>query len=294
VALVALGAVAAVVVLVSGALSDGGARSASPTSTVASTAPTTPTLAAVTSPDQLTAPTGAADTAAELTAVERGLRTADRDPARLAPLGWRQQLAYGALSNHPDWLADVLAALPDDVRSIVTANHDASTALSSPDLGPTPTSLPDWTILTPPPADVLLADYHEAETASGVPWPYLAAIHFVETRMGRIHGNSPAGAQGPMQFIPPTWAAYGQGGNVNDDRDAIFAAGRFLADHGGAADMDRALYAYNPSRSYVAAIDAYAGLMRSDARAYDGFYWWQVYYTTTSGTVRLPEGWHGT
>ena len=292
--LVVLGAAAVVIVLVTGVLSDGGVRSASPGGTVASTAPTTTTLVPITSPDQLAAPTGAADTAAELAAVERGLRTADRDPARLTTLGWRQQLAYGALSNHPDWLADVLGVLPDDVRPIVTANHDASTALSSPDLGPTPTSLPDWTILTPPAVDVLLADYREAEAGSGVPWPYLAAIHFVETRMGRIHGNSSAGAQGPMQFIPSTWAAYGQGGNVNDDHDAIIAAGRFLAAHGGPGDMDRALFAYNPSTSYVAAIDAYAGLMRADARAYDGYYWWQVYATTTSGTVRLPEGWHRT
>ena len=112
--------------------------------------------------------------------------------------------------------------------------------------------------------------------------------------MGRIHGNSSAGAQGPMQFIPSTWAAYGQAGNVNDDHDAILAAGRFLAAHGGSADMDRALFAYNPSTSYVSAVDGYARLMRADPRAYDGYYWWQVYYTTTSGTVRLPEGWHGT
>jgi membrane-bound lytic murein transglycosylase B len=110
--------------------------------------------------------------------------------------------------------------------------------------------------------------------------------------MGRIHGNSPVGAQGPMQFIASTWGAYGNGGDVNDDHDAILAAGRFLADHGGNADIDGALFAYNPSDAYVAAIKDYAGVIAADARAYDGYYAWQVYVTTTEGTRWLPEGWH--
>jgi membrane-bound lytic murein transglycosylase B len=186
----------------------------------------------------------------------------------------------------------VLAALPPDVRPIVETNHDAAVRLESPSLGPTPTEPPDWTIRTPRPAVELLADYREAEARSGVPWYYLAAIHFVETRMGRIHGNSSAGAQGPMQFIPSTWAAYGAGGDVNDDHDSILAAGRLLADRGGAGAIDAALYAYNPSHDYVAAVDDYARVMAADARAYDGFHAWLVYVTTTSGTQWLPEGWH--
>jgi membrane-bound lytic murein transglycosylase B len=61
-----------------------------------------------------------------------------------------------------------------------------------------------------------------------VPWQYLAAVNFVETKFGRIRGTSIAGAQGPMQFLPSNWKQYGKGGDINSDRDAIAAAARFL------------------------------------------------------------------
>ena len=283
--------------LASACSGSGGPDAASPRTARGATPAAAPTTAAVpittviTSPDQLTAPTSAAETAAVLTRVERALRTDGGDPARRLALGWEQQLAYGALSQHPDWLDAVIAAMPEELRSTVATNRDASVQLTSPDLGPTPTSPPDWTILTPPRPAVLVGYYKEAEAQFGVRWQYLAAIHFVETRMGRIHGNSSAGAQGPMQFIPSTWAAYGNGGDVNDNRDAILGAGRYLAASGGTTNIDRALYAYNPSTHYVAAIKDYADVMIADARAYDGYYAWQVYVTTTAGTMRLPEGW---
>ena len=167
----------------------------------------------------------------------------------------------------------------------------AGAALTSPGLGAPPTALPDWTILAPRPPDVLLGYYREAEVSSGIPWAYLAAIHFVETRMGRIHGNSPAGAQGPMQFVPSTWADYGEGEDINDDRAAILAAGRYLRAAGGPTDMDTALFAYNHSSSYVDAIKLYAGVMLQSPPAYYGYYSWQVYVQTTDGVTRLPEGW---
>jgi membrane-bound lytic murein transglycosylase MltF len=141
----------------------------------------------------------------------------------------------------------------------------------------------------PEPVDVLLDAYRDAEAEFGIPWQYLAAIHLVETRLGRIRGNSSSGAQGPMQFIPSTWEAFGEG-DVNDNRDAILAAGRYLKAAGGPANMDKAIFAYNHDDGYVTAVKAYAQNMLDDPRAYDGYYQWQVYYRTVNGTVLLPEG----
>jgi hypothetical protein len=271
---------------------DGGGRagSASAERTTASPAPTT--VHVVGSPDALTPPRDAAAAARVLTRVETALRGDDRRPEVLRTLGWEQQLAYRALGAHPDWVAPVVAAVPPELAPVVTANVGAGTGLGG--ITAPQASLPDWTILTPKPAAELRGYYDEAQAASGIPWAYLAAVHFVETRMGRIHGNSSAGAQGPMQFIPSTWAAYGAGGDIDSDHDAILAAGRFLAATGGPSDMDRALFAYNHSQAYVAAVEAYARVMLADPRAYDGYYQWQVYYSTTSGVVRLPEGYRAT
>ena len=122
--------------------------------------------------------------------------------------------------------------------------------------------LPRWRIVEPPPATELLGYYKLAQRRSGVPWTYLAAIHLVETRMGRIRGTSTAGARGPMQFLPSTWDLYGAGGDINDPRDAILAAARLLKHHGAPGDMAEALWHYNPSDSYVGAVLEYAGTMR--------------------------------
>jgi soluble lytic murein transglycosylase-like protein len=148
---------------------------------------------------------------------------------------------------------------------------------------------PHWRIVAPPPPRVLLAYFHEAGAAYRIPWQYLAAIELVETRMGRIHGLSPAGAQGPMQFMPATWAEYGHG-SIDNQRDAIRAAARFLAANGGRRSIDGALFHYNPSRSYVTAVASYADEMRRDERAFYGFYDWDVFYRTRKGEFLLPVG----
>jgi hypothetical protein len=238
---------------------------------------------------RLRGPQSVAATARALTKAEGGLREPNRDPARLRKLGRSQQLAYRALSAHPEWLSAVLAGVPANLRSIVQANVDAGNALSNL-TGTAPPGFPDWTILTPKPAETLRTYYAEAEQTYGVSWAYLAAIHFVESRMGRIHGNSSAGAQGPMQFIPTTWEQFGKG-DINDDHDAILGAAHYLQANSAATDIDNALFRYNNDERYVAAIKAYAAAMLADPGAFDGYYQWQVFYATADGTFLLPEGW---
>jgi hypothetical protein len=137
------------------------------------------------------------------------------------------------------------------------------------------------------PAGVLLRHYRGAQRRFGVPWPVLASVNFVESAFGRVRSNSTAGAQGPMQFIPSTWAAYGLGGDVRDPHDAIMGAANYLRASGAPADLRGALYAYNPSSRYVDAVLAYANRIRRDTRAYFAYYTWQVFVRDGGGARRI-------
>src|SRR5918999_1168231 len=121
----------------------------------------------------------------------------------------------------------------------------------------------------------------------GVQWPVLAAVNFVESAFGRMRNSSAAGAQGPMQFIPSTWDAYGMGGDVNDPHDAIMGAANYLSASGAPGDLTGALYAYNPSDLYVRAVLAYAGRIRRDRDAFLSYYSWQVFVRQPDGTRRI-------
>jgi len=150
--------------------------------------------------------------------------------------------------------------------------------------------LPRWRIVAAPPARELLGYYRVAQRRTGVPWTYLAAIHLVETRMGRIRGASTAGALGPMQFLPSTWDLYGAGGDINDPRDAILAAARLLRANGAPGDMSGALRHYNQSTMYVRAVSEYARTMTRSRSAYRGYWHWRVLYRHARGTYVLPVG----
>lgn len=108
--------------------------------------------------------------------------------------------------------------------------------------------------------------YQEAGAAFGVQPGLLAGVGKVECDHGRYPGcNEPneAGAVGPMQFLPSTFArwASASGSRAPDPRnprDAVFAAAAKLAADGAAADPARALWSYNHSHAYVATVEAWA------------------------------------
>ena len=225
--------------------------------------------------------------AAALVAAEQTIRDARAGPGALAAAGHEQQIAYRRLVRRQRWRAPVLARLPAALRPAARRNIAAGERLYEL-VTPQP-KLPDWRIRRPAPAAELRRHYRRAGNRFAIPWQYLAAIHLVETRMGRIRGTSTAGAQGPMQFLPATWAVYGRG-DINDNGDAIMAAARYLSANGAPQDMRRALWRYNHSDRYVDAISAYARTMVAEPRTYRGYYHWQVYYLTVDGDALLPVG----
>jgi soluble lytic murein transglycosylase-like protein len=137
------------------------------------------------------------------------------------------------------------------------------------------------------PAARLLAWYREAQRRFGVRWSVLAAVNFVESAFGKVRAASSAGAQGPMQFLPATWRAYGLGGDVHDPHDAILGAANYLRASGGATDERRALRAYDHSPLYVDAVLRYARRIAADPRAFYRYYARQVFVKTPSGDRRL-------
>ena len=225
--------------------------------------------------------------AGQLISVEAAIRSPETDAFEYPALGHHQQQLYHLLAARKDLIPAVLAQVPSTLRDVIQANLTAAQQIDT--LNGTSSHLPHWRIIAPPPPATLLGYYREAERSFGIQWQYLAAINLIETNMGRIQGLSSAGAQGPMQFMPATWASYGRG-DVNNPRDAILAAGRYLQAAGAQRNVSRAIYAYNNSDLYVRAVTLYAQQMFANERAFLGYYNWQVYVPTDAGDVLLPEG----
>jgi hypothetical protein len=114
-------------------------------------------------------------------------------------------------------------------------------------------------------ATTLWRFYGKAKRRFGVSRSILAAVNLLESSLNRLRSNSVAGAQGPMQFLPSTWDAYGMGGDIHDPHDAILGAANYLHASGAPRDNATALYHYNPSELYVDAVLRYARRMRSAA-----------------------------
>jgi hypothetical protein len=208
-----------------------------------------------------------------------------RPPGDVALLGLYEQRVGRLLARRPRSLAAVVRLLPRPVAAEVRSNAQATADLLSL-FTPSPDP-PELVIGPPTPIGDLVRWYDQAERRFGVGAEVMAAIHLVETKFSRVRSHSSAGAQGPMQFIPSTWAAYGLGGDVQDDRDAIMGAANYLRASGAPEDLRGALFAYNHATPYVDAVLAYTRRMARDPRALFGYYSWQVYGLTTDGDVRL-------
>ena len=234
--------------------------------------------------------------ARRLVATQRGLERAvqawraDGDPARGAPpddvtlYALDQQRIHIVLSGRPGLAHAVLARLPGRI-----AAHARASIRARRMLGRLATPQPLSRFETGParPAGELIRYYRAAQHRFGVSWRVLAAVNLVESAFGRMRNHSTAGAQGPMQFIPQTWAAYGMGGDIRDPHDAILGAANYLHANGAPRNYRVALYHYNPSSLYVDAVLAYADRVRRDARNFFAYYAWQVFVRTPDGTRRI-------
>jgi hypothetical protein len=101
-----------------------------------------------------------------------------------------------------------------------------------------------------------------ARYCPALPWTVLAAIGQIESGDGANVGPSSAGALGPMQFLPSTWAVWGTSGfgrtgppDIMNPYDAVPSAARMLCADGGSqgtlAGLRAAVFAYNHADWYV-------------------------------------------
>ena len=142
-----------------------------------------------------------------------------------------------------------------------------------------------------------LTVYRDSAQKYGIDAMILAAVGQIETEHGQggksnTCVSSPAGAQGPMQFMPETWAQAGLDGDgdgredVCDYRDAIPAAAKYLVDGGAPEDYRAALFQYNRANWYVEDVleqaEEYRGAKGEGSG--DG-------PASTAGTEEPPQGW---
>ncbi|HEX4215025.1 MAG TPA: lytic transglycosylase domain-containing protein [Candidatus Dormibacteraeota bacterium] len=192
---------------------------------------------------------------------------------------WNEQALIYQLAGDPTLAAQVLPA--------VGAGADPGLATAVPGLGDawqlsgitlpaTVQPVQDRAYTDSEPVANLLGYYRSAASAYGIGWGYLAAINFIETDFGRNDGPSSAGAQGPMQFLPSTWAEYGSG-SIMSEHDSIWAAARLLTADGAPDDYASAVFDYDNDQDYVRAVLGLAQAMDADPLWLDRLYYWNTY-----------------
>jgi Transglycosylase SLT domain len=184
------------------------------------------------------------------------------DLTRSAQLGLAQNFAV--LINAP---RANLAALKKQVQSAICQRgqvvnlvaYSLVTAASLPVEANAPTGVPtNW---------IDLFKESASTYCPGLSWTVLAAIGEIESGDGANDGPSSAGAKGPMQFLPSTWALWGVKGfgpagppDIMNPLDAVPSAARLLCASGGGstATLSGAIFAYNHATWYVSEVLALA------------------------------------
>ncbi|MEV3985669.1 lytic murein transglycosylase [Nonomuraea sp. NPDC049758] len=265
------------------------ATSASPSATASAGASSGQALPAPGAPlptDPARLATALRDTTTALNAaIDRWRPSTGAPPRDVELLALYQQRLYRHAARHRALADRAFARLPAALAAQAKDNVSALRGLLALTRPIKPSAV--FKVQAARPAAELLGHFKRAERRFGVEWEVLASVMFVETKFGRVRADSHAGAQGPMQFMPATWRAYGMGGDVQNPRDAVMGAANYLHASGAPRDYRRALHAYNPSQAYVDAVLLHARQMRRDPRAYYAYYNWQVFVLTTAGERRL-------
>jgi hypothetical protein len=182
---------------------------------------------------------------------------------RAQQLGLAQNFAI--LINAPK---DNLASLKSQVQVIIgkagqvvnLVQYSLNTAGSLPVEPNAPAGVPaNW---------IDLFKESAAKYCPGLSWTVLAAIGEIESGDGANEGPSSAGAEGPMQFLPSTWAIWGTDGfgpagqpDILNPLDAVPSAARLLCASGAGspATLSGAIFSYNHATWYVNEVLALAG-----------------------------------
>jgi hypothetical protein len=186
------------------------------------------------------------------------------DLARSAQLGLARNFAV-LISAPP---SASLPTLMSQVKSVIGKRGQVvnlvSYGLATASQRPVATNIPAGA-----PANYLnLFKASAAKYCPGMSWTVLAAIGQIESGDGANNGPSSAGALGPMQFMPATWAEWGINGfgppgppDIMNPLDAIPSAARMLcaAGAGTPATLRGAIFAYNHATWYVDEVLALAG-----------------------------------
>jgi hypothetical protein len=198
-----------------------------------------------------------------------GARTVSLDFAGAAPLGVRGIgiVVSNRVSAELGLIHNVAALISAPGLSIAMLRHDVRAALHGSGetlvrLRPrhAPPVVAGHVPSGKPTSYIQLFQESAARYCPGLPWEVLAAIGQIESGFGANTGPSTAGALGPMQFLPSTWAVWGISGfgdrgppDINDPFDAVPSAARYLCAAGGstAAGLPRAIFAYNHANWYV-------------------------------------------